>query len=81
MKPLKYSSNFQGNLEIPLINCEINIMVIWSTNCFLFAGTAANQVPTFTITDTKVSCFSSNFSRGKVWTLEHISRGTILISV
>ena len=74
MKPLKYSSNFQGNLEIPLINCEINIMVIWSTNCFLFAGTAANQVPTFTITDTK-------FSRGKVWTLEHISRGTILISV
>ena len=74
MKPLKYSSNFQGNLEIPLINCEINIMVIWSTNCFLFAGTAANQVPTFTITDTQ-------FSRGKVWTLEHISRGTILISV
>ena len=28
-------------------------MVIWSTNCFLFAGTAANQVPKLTITDTK----------------------------
>ena len=25
-----------------------------SANCFLVAGAAANQVPTFTITDTKI---------------------------
>ena len=28
-------------------------MLIWSANCFLVAGSAANKVPIFTITDTK----------------------------
>ena len=65
MKQLKYSSNFQGNLEIQLINCEINIMVIWSTNCFLFAGTAANQVPKLTITDTKFPVSAVTFLQEK----------------
>ena len=37
---------------MPLINCEISIMLTWP-KCFLVAGTAANQEPTFTITDTK----------------------------
>ena len=36
------------------INCEISLMLNWSRNCFIVAGTAANQVPTFTITDTKL---------------------------
>ena len=35
-----------------LINCEIRLILTWSKNCFLFAGTAANQEPT--ITDTKL---------------------------
>ena len=36
------------------INCEISLMSPWSKDCFLVAGTAANQEPTFTITDTKL---------------------------
>ena len=54
MVPLKYLSNFRRNLEIPLINCEINLILTWSANCFLIAGSVANQVPTFRITDMKL---------------------------
>ena len=39
---------------MPLINCGINFILTWSKNCFLFAGTIANQEPTFTITYTKL---------------------------
>ena len=51
--PLKYLSNFWRTLEIPLVNCEISFTLTWSKYCFLFNGTAANQEPTFTITNTK----------------------------
>ena len=30
MVPLKYLSNFWRNLENPLINCEINVILTWS---------------------------------------------------
>ena len=39
---------------MPLINCDINLILTWSKNCFLVAGTTANQESTFTITDTKL---------------------------
>ena len=52
--PLKYLSNFCGTIEMPLINCEMNFILTWCTNSFIIAGTAANQVPTFAITDTKL---------------------------
>ena len=39
---------------MPLINCQISLMLAWSKKCFLVAGTATNQEPTFTITDTKL---------------------------
>ena len=32
MVPLKYLSNFWRTLEIPLINCEINLILMWSAN-------------------------------------------------
>ena len=32
MAPLKYFSNFRRTLEMPLINCEINIFLTWSSN-------------------------------------------------
>ena len=32
--PLKYLSNFWRTLEIPIINCEINLFLTWSMNCF-----------------------------------------------
>ena len=39
---------------MPLINCEISLMLTWSANCFFVAGSAENQVPTSAITDTKL---------------------------
>ena len=37
---------------MPLINCEINLFLTWSANCFIITGTIDNQEPTFIITDT-----------------------------
>ena len=54
MVPLKYLSNFWRTLEIPLINCEIDLIPIWSTNCFLAVGTVANRILTFGITHSKL---------------------------
>ena len=49
--PLKYLSNFWRSLEMPLINCKVELSLKWYENCILSsAGTAA----TFTITDTKL---------------------------
>ena len=31
--PLKYLSNFWRTLEMPLINCEINLILTWSSAC------------------------------------------------
>ena len=33
MVPLKYSSNFWRTLEMPLINCEVNLTLTWSSTC------------------------------------------------
>ena len=54
MVPLKYLSNFGRTFEIPLINCEINLILTWSTNCVIFSTKVANQNATFAITDTKL---------------------------
>ena len=40
---LKYLSNFCSNLAMPLINCEINLILTWFTNYFISARAAANQ--------------------------------------
>ena len=50
---LKYLSNFWRALEMPLINCEIDFILNWSTNCFILDASVNNQVLTFTITNTK----------------------------
>ena len=54
MVALKYLNNFWRTLEMTLINCEIILQLKWSKDCFLVAGTAANQVPEFKVTDTKL---------------------------
>ena len=33
--PLKYLSNFWKSLNIPLINCEVELILTWSRNCVL----------------------------------------------
>ena len=54
MVPLKYLSNFWRTLEISLINCEVNLILIWSSTCVLIATGVQNQNATFAITDTKL---------------------------
>ena len=54
MVPLKYLSNFWRTLEMPLINCEVNLILTWSSNCVLIATAIQNQTATFAITDTKL---------------------------
>ena len=39
---------------MPLINCEINLILTWSANCVIVYTYAANQNATFEITDTKL---------------------------
>ena len=52
--PLKYLCNFWRTLEMPLINCEINLIQTWSARCFIIDDPIAGQESTFTITDTKL---------------------------
>ena len=54
MVPLKYPSNFWRTLEMPLINCEIELILTWSRNCVIIYTNANDQVPTFTITETNL---------------------------
>ena len=54
MVPLKYFSNFWRTLETPLINCEVDLILDWSENCVIISTNVANQVLTFTITETNL---------------------------
>ena len=49
--PLKYLSNFWRSLEIPLINCKVELSLTWNENCIL-TSLAGNS--TFTVTDAKL---------------------------
>ena len=51
MAPLKYLSNFWRTLEMPLTNCEVNLILTWSSSCVI---TDSNGAGTFEITDTKL---------------------------
>ena len=37
---------------MPLINCEVKLILTWSENCVIISTNVANQNPTFTITET-----------------------------
>ena len=67
--PLKHLSNFWETLDIPLINCEINLILTWSENCVITSKETRDADPnadsvvravnnptnvTFKITDTKL---------------------------
>ena len=54
MVPLKYLSNFWRTLEMPLINCELNLILTWSSTCVLISTNIQNQNATFAVTDTKL---------------------------
>ena len=52
MVPLICLSNFWRILEMPLINCEINLILTWPQTSFIRDAPIANQIPTFELTDT-----------------------------
>ena len=43
--PLKYLSNFWRTLDMPLINCEVNLILAWSENCLLTSKATRNANP------------------------------------
>ena len=49
--PPKYLSNFWRSLEMPLINCKVELSLTWNPNCVL-SNLVGNS--TFTITDAKL---------------------------
>ena len=49
--PLKYLSNFFRSLEMPLINCKIQLNLIWKKECVLSTGVGE---AVFIINDTKL---------------------------
>ena len=48
--PVKYLSNFRRSLEMPLINCKVELSLKWYETCLLTTATTA----TFIITDAKL---------------------------
>ena len=51
MVPLKYLSNFWRTLVMPLINFEVELILIWSANYVIIYTDVTNEVPTFEITE------------------------------
>ena len=49
--PLKYLSNFWRTLEMPLINCEVNLIVAWCKDCVITNSTGEEK---FEITGKKL---------------------------
>ena len=53
--PLKYVSDFFRSLEMPLVNCKIDLELTWHKDCMISsADAAAGQVVSFMITNTKL---------------------------
>ena len=49
--PLKYLSNFWRTFEMPLINCEVNLILTWPKNCVITSSTGKWK---FGISETKL---------------------------
>ena len=49
--PLKYLSNFWRTLEMPLIDCEVNLILTWFEDCVI---TSPEGEAKFAITETKL---------------------------
>ena len=49
--PLKYLSNFWRTLDMPLINCDVNLILTWSKDCVITNSTGEGK---FAITETKL---------------------------
>ena len=47
---------------MPLIKCENNLILTWSTNCFIIDDSAGNQVATFAWAETKLCALVATLS-------------------
>ena len=56
--PLKYFSNFWRTIEMLLINCEVNLILTWSSTCVITISSGSGR---FEITDTKLFVSVVNF--------------------
>ena len=52
MIPIKYLRIFWRILEMPLIDCEVNVILTWFEKCVIVSTDVADQNTTFAITDT-----------------------------
>ena len=52
--PLKYISNFFRSLEMPLVNCKVDLEITWIKDCVISSNNAADGNVSFKITDTKL---------------------------
>ena len=41
--PLKFLSNFWRTLEMQLIDCEVNLILTWSSTCVISSGTGETK--------------------------------------
>ena len=62
MVPLKYLGNFWRTLEMPLINCEVNLILDWSSNYDMIYTDVEDQAPTFKIIETTLYVPAVNLS-------------------
>ena len=46
--PLEYLSNIWRTLEMPLINCEVNLILEWSSTCVITNATGTGFAITYT---------------------------------
>ena len=58
--PLKYLSNFWKTLDIPLINCEVSLILTWSENCVL------TDIETRTARETRVAINAPTNATSKI---------------
>ena len=49
--PVKYLSSFGRTLEMPLIYCEVNLILTWSPTCVISSATGETK---FKITETEI---------------------------
>ena len=59
MAPLKYLNIFGRTLEIPLMNCEIELILKWSKDCVISSATGKTK---FAMTETKLYVAVVNIS-------------------
>ena len=54
MVPLKYLSNFWRTHEMPLINCEVELILTRSANCVIIYTDISNQDHAFELDETNL---------------------------